>query len=72
MVRTIIQLEENQVSQLRELCGREGISRSEAIRRAVDRFLEEYRSEEPDDAFGLWEGRGEDAIEYLDRLREEW
>lgn len=43
MVRTQIQLEEAQWQQLRDIAHREGISVAEAVRRAVDRMLEEHQ-----------------------------
>jgi hypothetical protein len=45
MVRTQIQLQEDQLRRVRELAHREGISISEVIRRAVERVLEEGERE---------------------------
>jgi hypothetical protein len=41
MLRTQIQLTEEQARALKEMAGREGVSMAELIRRAVDRVIEE-------------------------------
>ncbi|MGI5837935.1 MAG: ribbon-helix-helix protein, CopG family [Chloroflexota bacterium] len=46
MVRTQIQLTEEQSQTLRELAAREGISVAELIRRSVDRLIEELEQDE--------------------------
>ncbi len=75
-MRTIIDLTDDQLSRLEEVAEREGISRAEAIRRAVDaayahvggRTTAAARAA----AFGLWKGRKVDALRYVDALRDEW
>ena len=71
-MRTIIELAAPQVEALDALCRREGISRAEAIRRAVDAHVRRERERGPDPAFGLWAGRREDGVTYERRLRREW
>lgn len=61
-----------QVAALAEVCNRAGISRAEAIRRAVDRFLRHLgagQSDQQQDVFGSWRGRVGDALAYEDELR---
>lgn len=76
-VRTIIDLPEDQVRALKAYCERKGISRAEAVRRAVARLLETEsdertrRQEAIKAAFGIWKDR-RDAQETLDELRAEW
>lgn len=72
IMRTIITLPDGQVEQLAALCRREGISRAEAVRRAVARYLEERRLRPRDDAFGIWRDREPDGLAYERRLRAEW
>ncbi|PZA07010.1 MULTISPECIES: CopG family transcriptional regulator [unclassified Meiothermus] len=60
MIRTQIQLEENQLRRLRELAYREGISVSEAIRRAVECMLKDESQE--------WKGRKERALRAVGRF----
>lgn len=71
-MRTIIELADLQVEALDALCRREGISRAEAIRRAVDAHVRRERERGPDPAFGLWADRREDGLAYERRLRREW
>jgi hypothetical protein len=71
-VRTIIELPESQVEALDALCRREGISRAEAIRRAVAAHVRSERDRGVDPAFGLWRRRRVDALQYQRRARREW
>lgn len=71
-MRTIVDLPEEQLDGLAEICRREGISRAEAVRRAVAAFLQDLAPIAVDDAFGLWRDRGFDGLEYERRLRVEW
>jgi hypothetical protein len=71
-VRTIIELPEAQVEALDALCRREGISRAEAIRRAVAAHLGRERGRGSDPAFGLWKARRVDGLDYQRRARREW
>lgn len=70
-VRTIVDIPDEQLRQLAELCRREDLSRSEAVRRAIALLLAAQASR-PDDAFGLWKGRGTDGVTYQRALRDEW
>lgn len=75
-MRTIIDLPEEQLAALRELCEREKISRAEAIRRAVACWLAEDekadRKRALDESFGAWKHKGIDADEFIRELRDEW
>jgi hypothetical protein len=71
-MRTIIDLPEAQIEALDTLCRREGISRAEAIRRAVAAHVRSERGREPDPAFGLWKARPVEALKHQRRLRREW
>ena len=71
-MRTIIDLPEEQVQRLGELCRREGVSRAEAVRRAVTDYLNAHSLRERQDAFGIWRERRPDGLEYERRLRREW
>ena len=71
-MRTIIQLPDEQAERLAEVSRNQGISRSEAVRRAVARYLDEHRSRRPEEVFGMWRGRGEDGLDYERQLRKEW
>lgn len=71
IMRTIVDLPEDQVSALAELCAREGISRAEAVRRAVEKLLSAQPNSNRQDAFGAWAHRGERRT-LVDTLRGEW
>ena len=71
-MRTIIELPEEHVRQLADVCRREGVSRAEIIRRAVADYLDTRHLRDRDDAFGIWRDRDVDALRYERRLRREW
>jgi hypothetical protein len=75
-MRTIIDLTAEQLTRLEEVAEREGISRAEAIRRAVDTAYADVDATRADEAreaaFGLWKGRKVNALRYVDDLRDEW
>lgn len=70
-MRALIDIPDEQSAPLAELCRRQAISRSEAIRRAIALYLD--RHDAPgDDAFGLWSEQKLDGVEYQRSIREEW
>ncbi len=71
-MRTIVELPEDQLRDLAELCRREKISRAEAIRRAVAEYARRRSAGGAGEAFGLWRGRRRDGLAYERRLRREW
>jgi hypothetical protein len=71
IMRTIVDLPEGQVLALGEYCKREGISRAEAVRRAVEVLLASRLPMEREAAFGAWGDRGDSRV-FVDRLRGEW
>jgi hypothetical protein len=71
-MRTIVDLPASQLDALDALCRRDGISRAEAVRRAVAAHVTRERTAERNAAFGLWRGRGVDGLAYERRLRGEW
>ena len=71
-MRTIVNLPDEQLKALAEICRRQGISRAEAVRRAVAEFASRRAARSADEAFGLWRRRGVDGLAYQRRLRREW
>jgi predicted transcriptional regulator len=71
IMRTIIELPDDQVAALSELCEAEKISRAEAIRRALAEMLSRKQATNREQAFGAWAQRG-DSRKYVEGLREEW
>ena len=71
-MRMTVSLPEEQAERLAELCREEGISRAEAVRRAVDRYLDPYRRRRREEGFGIWRRRGMDGLSHERRMRAEW
>ena len=71
-VRTIIELPSAQLDALDALCRRDGISRAEAIRRAVAAMVAGATTAGRAAAYGLWRDRGINGLTYERRLRAEW
>lgn len=71
-MRTIIELPEEQLTGLDGWCRREGISRAEAIRRAIAAMLAERAKGDAAGAFGLWRDRAVDALAEHEQMRNEW
>jgi hypothetical protein len=71
-MRTIVDLPDAQRDVLDAWCRREGISRAEAVRRAIAAHVRAVPAETPDPAYGLWSGRVRDGLTYERRLRREW
>ena len=70
--RTIVDLPDEQIAGLADLCEKERISRAEAVRRAVADYLKARHSTERGWSFGMWRKRGIDGVEYQRKLRDEW
>jgi hypothetical protein len=71
-MRTIVDLTDEQVKSLAALCAAQGISRAEAVRRAVTRLLAEERRPGRQRAFGAWLGRTANGLTKVRSLRDEW
>lgn len=71
-MRTIIELPEEQVRRLADICRRESVSRAEVIRRAISSYLDARYVADREDAFGIWRERNVDGLRYERRLRREW
>jgi hypothetical protein len=70
-MRTIIDIPDEQLAPLTQLCQQEDISRAEAIRQALTLYLEQ-RVGAVESAFGLWKDRGLDGVTHQRTLRAEW
>ncbi|MDH0866488.1 ribbon-helix-helix domain-containing protein [Mitsuaria sp. GD03876] len=58
MTRTIVDIPAAQLVEIDRLCRLMGISRAEAVRRALAAFAVGHAEVTPE-AFGLWKGQGE-------------
>jgi hypothetical protein len=75
IVRTIVDLPDEQIRALDAYSKKYGVSRAEAVRRAVASFLPKRRRRldfRNDPAFGSWKNRDVDSVEYQRKLRAEW
>jgi metal-responsive CopG/Arc/MetJ family transcriptional regulator len=72
IMRTIVDLPSEQVAVLGKYCRSSGISRAEAVRRAVAQFLEVHGERNRAEAFGAWKKSVGDATTLVRRIREEW
>jgi len=70
-MRTIVDLPEEQMRKLALFCRREKISRAEAVRRAVDRFLRGSSTGDLGSFFGASKTHG-NISRQVSRLRGEW
>ena len=71
-MRTIIDIPDEQVIALANLCREQKISRAEALRRALTRLLAEQKVTSREDAFGAWKNKKIDSRQFVETLRAEW
>jgi hypothetical protein len=72
IMRTIIDLPDDQVNALAELCRIQRISRAEAVRRALASMLANQQILGREKAFGAWQKKNIDSQKFVQNLREEW
>jgi predicted transcriptional regulator len=72
VMRTTVELPDDQLAALCDLCAREKTSRSEIIRRALGQYVQSHQSSRGNCAFGLWKKKQFNALAYESRLRAEW
>ena len=72
IMRTIIELPDEQAQALSVLCRDENISRAEAVRRGVALLLEKQHANGRDQAFGAWKKKKIDSRKFVASLRREW
>ncbi len=73
-MKTLIDIPEQQINELKNLCQSQGLSRAEIIRRAISVYIEQHKSQDAD-AFGLWKHKNpqtDDGLQYQKSLRDEW
>ncbi len=71
LVRTIVDLPEAERALLDAQCSQQGLSRAEAIRRALRLWLDQQAPQSAS-VFGLWRDRPADALQLQQDLRGEW
>jgi hypothetical protein len=81
-MRALVDIPDRQLEDLSAICAARNLSRAEAVRQALDAFIEENRPSR-EAAFGLWKGQTavlpgdtdplpQDGLAYQERLRSEW
>jgi len=71
-MRTIVDIDEKQVTILDEFSKSSHLSRAAVIREAITLFIEKRIKPTKHSAFGIWKDRNIDALNYQDKLRNEW
>jgi metal-responsive CopG/Arc/MetJ family transcriptional regulator len=71
-MRTIVELPDEQLQALGDICLQENASRAEIIRRAVGNYIEQKHFGKGRSAFGLWKKKKVNALKYEAKLRAEW
>lgn len=68
-MRTIVDIPSEDITALETIAKRERVSRAEIVRRAVKIYADEHGPDPIEAVFGLWKGRGIDALAYEDEIR---
>lgn len=71
MPRTIIDLPSEQLREVDRICRVLGISRAEAVRRALHEFVHQNQAVQAE-GFGLWHGAGVSSAELVNTIRGQW
>jgi hypothetical protein len=72
IMRTIIDIPDDQVAQLADVGRRRGVSRAALVREAIGAYLERHGGKARESAFGLWGKGAPDGLAYQRKLRAEW
>ena len=70
-MRFLVDVPDDQIEALAVICTTQGISRSEAVRRAIGLYIEQAKPSVVD-VFGLWRTKSESGVSYQKRLRASW
>ncbi|MGV8891621.1 MAG: ribbon-helix-helix protein, CopG family [Burkholderiaceae bacterium] len=71
MGRILVNLSDQQISDLKEIQKIEHVSRTEIIRRAVAAYVERNKPS-GESVFGIWKDRKVDGLAYQEAVRSEW
>lgn len=72
LMRTLIDLDQNQIRILDDLAKSRRTSRAALMRQAIKDYLDRQTASNADEAFGLWSDMDIDGVDYQDRMRNEW
>ena len=71
-MRTLVDIPDDQISALAELCERLKQPRAALIREAIGEYLARRSRARESDAFGLWGTDATDGLTYQRKMRAEW
>ena len=71
-MRTIIDLPDDQLEALGEICAQKKVSRAAVIRQAVAGYIQQSKADKSENAFGLWKKKNINALKHEDKIRAEW
>lgn len=71
-MRTLIDLDRNQISALDSLAKARKTSRAALMRNAIKDYIDRQTSSADEAAFGSWRDVKEDGVDYQQRIRGEW
>ncbi len=72
IMRTIIDLPDDQLEALGEICAQKKVSRAAVIRQAVAGYIQQSKADKSENAFGLWKKKNINALKHEDKIRTEW
>ncbi len=72
IMRTLIDIPEEDLSLLNRLGEIRNVSRAELVRQAISSYLAPHKLAERVDGFGLWANCPIDGLAYQERIRSEW
>ncbi|MFN7096657.1 MAG: ribbon-helix-helix protein, CopG family [Gammaproteobacteria bacterium] len=73
-MKTLINIPDNQLVIIQQICEEQHVSRTELIRQALTLLIERHnkKSTNVDKAFGILRNKKLDSLAYQRKLREEW
>jgi len=71
-MRALVDIPDEQLRKLAELCERTKRPRTALIREAIADYVARHQPDSEADAFGLWGTHGPDGVVYQRKLRAEW
>ena len=72
MSRILVDLPDDQLSELAALVEEEQRPRAAVIREAIEAYIASHKRTLGTEVFGLWNGKKIDGLEYQQALRSEW
>ncbi|MDY7545066.1 ribbon-helix-helix protein, CopG family [Glaciimonas sp. CA11.2] len=70
-MRTLVDIPDRLIDDMTMIASLRGISRAEAIREALNSYVEQNKPSMVS-AFGIWKGRGIEGLSYQEGVRSEW